>query len=176
MVKLILPYEGERYVCLVIYTFFLKRVVNLPRYARDIFSLITTLESTPPKAIGCRVGMVGGTTLDPLPLRRGTSCVTLMGALGFGSQGVGILILRSETMDESAETRDALMERFEERKAKNEGRVPVNNSRAPAGSPMVYDCLACGDSKILPESHNVAAKFLRHCNPCLRLIDLGLLT
>jgi len=78
-------------------------------------------------------------------------------------------------MEESTATREALMERLEERKAKNEGREQRNNADAYAGAPMVYYCLACGDSKVLPESHNVASKFLRHCNPCLRLIELGLI-
>jgi len=78
-------------------------------------------------------------------------------------------------MEDSEATRTALMERFEERKAKNEGREQRNNAHDYAGAPMVYYCLACGDSKVLPESHNVSSKFLRHCNNCLRLIELGLI-
>jgi len=47
-------------------------------------------------------------------------------------------------MDESEATRTSLMERFEERKTKNEGREQRNNADAYAGAPMVYYCLACG--------------------------------
>lgn len=76
-------------------------------------------------------------------------------------------------MDDSTATREALMERLEERRARNEDRERVNNADAHAGSPMVYYCRACGDSTVLPESHLCAAP--RHCSACRRLIDLGLI-
>jgi hypothetical protein len=78
----------------------------------------------------------------------------------------------SETAD--AATRTALMERLEERKAKNKGREHVNNAHAYAGSPMVYYCRECDHSMVLPESHLCAAP--RYCSPCHRLIDLGLIS
>lgn len=77
------------------------------------------------------------------------------------------------TTAEETATREALMERLKERQARNEGREHVNNADAYAGSPMVYYCRSCDDSMVLPESHLCAAP--RHCSPCLRLIDLGLI-
>jgi len=78
-------------------------------------------------------------------------------------------------MEESTATRDALMERFEERKEKNKDVERVDSGRLPAGAPMFYYCRACGAERSLPESHNEPSATLRHCGLCRRLIELGLI-
>lgn len=56
------------------------------------------------------------------------------------------------------------------RRAANKDRVRVDDSRLPAGSPMHYECRACGEELVVPE-HTVTPPKL--CGECVALKDCG---
>jgi hypothetical protein len=53
---------------------------------------------------------------------------------------------------------------------RNKDLQPVDNSRAPAGSPMIFQCRACKGEIVLPENFIVAQKL---CSECRALENKG---
>lgn len=55
------------------------------------------------------------------------------------------------------------------RRARNKDRKRVDNSRLPAGSPMYFDCISCGQEMSVPEDYTTRAKL---CQECQALKDM----
>jgi hypothetical protein len=59
---------------------------------------------------------------------------------------------------------------LQERRETNKGKKPHDNSRDPAGSPMIFMCLGCGDDIVVGENY-VRKPSL--CRECAALKELG---
>jgi hypothetical protein len=68
--------------------------------------------------------------------------------------------------------REYALAQLETRRAESQKATRINNASLPAGSPMYFYCVLCGDlSDVLPEGFIwPPAKFCRECNA---LVDLG---
>jgi hypothetical protein len=49
------------------------------------------------------------------------------------------------------------------RRAANRDRIRIDNASLPAGSPMYFDCINCGDSICVPEDYLVRPQLCREC-------------
>lgn len=62
------------------------------------------------------------------------------------------------------------LEALRQRRKKNKDKEPLDNSTLPAGAPMYFPCLTCGDYIGVPESY-ISKPDL--CAECAALKDLG---
>lgn len=62
------------------------------------------------------------------------------------------------------------LEELARRRIVNKVRPHVNNSSLPAGSPMFYRCIGCGEDIVVPETWITKPDC---CDECQRLIKLG---
>jgi hypothetical protein len=62
------------------------------------------------------------------------------------------------------------LEALEKRRQANKGRKRIDNGSLPAGAPMFFDCLTCGDEMSFPESYVNRTKL---CDECQALKDVG---
>ena len=64
----------------------------------------------------------------------------------------------------------AALKALEERREANKDQERVNNSSLPAGSPMYFYCITCGQEMTEPEGYISRTKT---CTECTALKDLG---
>lgn len=74
-------------------------------------------------------------------------------------------------MPETMKGKKHALAKLAERREQNASRERKDNSTLPAGSPMYYDCKACGEEIAMPEGHIGPPPPL--CNECQALKDCG---
>jgi hypothetical protein len=70
----------------------------------------------------------------------------------------------------TAQGKEAALAALAERREKNKTKEVIDNSSLRAGSPMVFDCIACNANIWVPESYVTRPKL---CAECQALKDLG---
>jgi hypothetical protein len=70
----------------------------------------------------------------------------------------------------TAQGKEYAIVKLKERREKNKGKPEFDNSSLPAGSPMYFPCLTCGDMISVPESYIYKPSL---CSECAALKELG---
>lgn len=66
--------------------------------------------------------------------------------------------------------KEAALKALAERRARNKGKPPHDNSKGYAGEPMYFPCVACGDLIGVPENYLTKPSL---CRECQALKDVG---
>jgi len=66
--------------------------------------------------------------------------------------------------------REHALAQLQARRLKNKDKTRFDNSSLPAGSPMYFDCLTCGETISVPEDYITRPKL---CPECQALKDCG---
>lgn len=73
-------------------------------------------------------------------------------------------------MPSTTQGKEFALQKLAERRAANAGKPKFDNSSLPAGSPMYFPCLTCGDFIVVPENYTKKPSL---CPECSALKELG---